>query len=294
LQNTGKNGAQAEILSEIAAFRSHSKVGNFAPYFSAKFQDRSGFNKLVDKVEWKLIEMPLPRLQRIGNVNTPFIYSINWDEKIKKSTVNSYQRGKSRDFNNLIYLIPNVGDYFIQLNGLLRPLIQQQWANRVAETNRLDEARLQNFLFSTSRISTIRINQQLTELQNGKCFYCHKPIGTSDKKKPEVDHFIPWSRYPNDMLSNFVIAHNECNAAKKDFLACEEHLENWMLRINDCSTISQLQDIANDNRWELGKDMSENVSRAIYLNLQEGVELWMLNDQFEQLSKKRLVKIYSH
>src|SRR5213592_5079376 len=37
--------------------------------------------------------------------------------------------------------------------------------------------------------------------------------------KPDVDHFIPWSRYPDDGLENLVVAHARCNAQKSDFLA---------------------------------------------------------------------------
>jgi hypothetical protein len=33
----------------------------------------------------------------------------------------------------------------------------------------------------------------LGDLQDGRCFYCSKPL----HKKLEVDHFVPWSRYPS-------------------------------------------------------------------------------------------------
>ena len=38
------------------------------------------------------------------------------------------------------------------------------------------------------------------------------------KQDPHVDHFIPWSRYPRDLVQNFVLAHNACNLDKGDML----------------------------------------------------------------------------
>ena len=46
----------------------------------------------------------------------------------------------------------------------------------------------------------------------------------------EVDHFIPWSRYPVDLGHNFVLAHRTCNAKKRDYLAAEIHLASWRER----------------------------------------------------------------
>ena len=46
----------------------------------------------------------------------------------------------------------------------------------------------------------------------------------------EVDHFIPWSRYPTDLVHNFVLAHPRCNNAKSDNLAAEQDLQSWAER----------------------------------------------------------------
>ena len=46
----------------------------------------------------------------------------------------------------------------------------------------------------------------------------------------EVDHFIPWSKYPRDLAHNFVLAHSECNRRKSDMLAAERHLDTWLVR----------------------------------------------------------------
>jgi 5-methylcytosine-specific restriction endonuclease McrA len=33
-------------------------------------------------------------------------------------------------------------------------------------------------------------------MQENRCFYC----GSAMKQDPHVDHFIPWSRYPRDIV----------------------------------------------------------------------------------------------
>src|SRR5205085_8567016 len=51
--------------------------------------------------------------------------------------------------------------------------------------------------------------------------------GELKKGTIDVDHFVPWSRYPVDLGHNFVLAHKTCNGAKSDLLAAEEHLQRW-------------------------------------------------------------------
>ncbi len=43
----------------------------------------------------------------------------------------------------------------------------------------------------------------------------------------DVDHFIPFSQYPRDLMHNFVLAHPSCNRSKSDTLAAKSHLDNW-------------------------------------------------------------------
>ena len=62
------------------------------------------------------------------------------------------------------------------------------------------------------------------------CFYCRSAI---QLVAGQVDHFVPWSRYPVNLGHNFVLAHNKCNGAKGSMLASEEHLTVWMERNRD-------------------------------------------------------------
>ena len=85
---------------------------------------------------------------------------------------------------------------------------------------------LSTFLFGQERASLDAYRPILHDVQKGACLYCQKPLS----KQSQVDHFVPWSRYPADLGHNYVLAHDKCNNAKSDFLAAENHLSAWMER----------------------------------------------------------------
>jgi len=97
---------------------------------------------------------------------------------------------------------------------------------------------LTEFLFGAERSQLTSVCRFLTDLQSGGCFYCKRPVSGSG----EVDHFIPWSRYPSDLGHNFVMAHATCNRNKGASLAAECHLENWVKR-NEISGESFAQEL---------------------------------------------------
>jgi hypothetical protein len=104
-----------------------------------------------------------------------------------------YQAGQASDFDNRILLLPKVGLYLQQLNGLLRPMVMRSWTAMVARLNELEESALRG-------------------------------VG-------EANHFIPWSRYRDDGLDNLVLADRGCNGAKRDFLASARHVRRWRERM---------------------------------------------------------------
>ena len=85
---------------------------------------------------------------------------------------------------------------------------------------------LGTFLFGNERASLEAYRPILMDVQKGDCLYCGKPLPRSS----QVDHFVPWSRYPADLGHNFVLAHIACNHAKSDYLAAEDHLAAWSER----------------------------------------------------------------
>ena len=140
---------QAEIVSEVRKFRERSGADPSEPLHSARLRDPRRFERLLATVEWKLIEMPLPKLQRVKNTTTDFLYRIGWDDRVTR-------RETDRDtFDRYIYLRNGVPEHLLRLSGLLRPLVQQAWTGMVVKMNRdsTDEARLLEFLFGARRIA---------------------------------------------------------------------------------------------------------------------------------------------
>lgn len=68
----------------------------------------------------------------------------------------------------------------------------------------------------------------LLDIEGDRCFYCSRQMRDG---KVEVDHFIPWSRYPRDRGHNFVLAHAACNNRKRDALASAPYLSSWIDRL---------------------------------------------------------------
>ena len=73
----------------ITAFRVRTVGDATAPVSNARWAEPERFEALVRAVEWKLIEMPLGRLQLIGNQYDPFIYELEWGELPTQSEVKS-------------------------------------------------------------------------------------------------------------------------------------------------------------------------------------------------------------
>lgn len=275
----GKSG-QAEILNDIRKYR---ETTGFRSIFQVRRSADDKYLRLVNRVEKKLIEMPLPRVQYFGNQENRFIYDIEWSKQHPQDLkqVSAYQNNQASSFDNRIHLLPNVADYLVNLNGLLRPMVQRMWAMEVARINKLEESKLEHFLFGTERAVITKFTEPLRELQNNQCFYCETKFGSSLIKKPAVDHFIPWSRVPNDGLANFVLAHADCNNSKSDHIAAKEHLDHWKERNTDQATLNELELVAFQLDWEVKEQSSLGIAETFYSRLKPGVELWVAKGRFQ-------------
>jgi 5-methylcytosine-specific restriction endonuclease McrA len=274
LQNAGREGSQAEIIRLIQGFR--AGASGYATGSLVQLRQLAGpeYGRLRAQVEWKLIQMPLPRVQYVGTLHDPFLYDIGWDAAVSRADVGRYQRGGPDAFDNRIQLRPGVGDHLIQLNGLLRPLIHRQWAAMVARLNRMEEARLERFLFGADRNPLQAVRPALREMQDGRCFYCLGSI----RGAMAVDHFIPWSRYPEDGLANLVLTHATCNNAKRDFLAATPHVVRWARRLGS-PVLIDLQGLL---RWDAAVEEIRGVARGIYLRLPSDAMLWVMGGDFDR------------
>ena len=273
-------GGQAEILTMISAFRERLGSRTATTVGQARIADPDGFEALVREVEWKLIEMPLPRLQQIGTGYEAFIYDIAWTTDVRRS---DFTR-EAHDF--ALRLRPGVGDHLVRLSALLRPLIQRQWADLVATFNRsaVYDHGLDAFLFGEPRRAPTVLVDGLRQLQINRCFYCEATMHHA----VEVDHFIPWARHPDDAIQNLVLAHRSCNSAKRDFLAAASHLAHWNDRLTPVSS-RQLHQLAVEHRWPSAHATSRNVARAIYLRLPSGAKLWLRERKFVDVDRRALL-----
>jgi 5-methylcytosine-specific restriction endonuclease McrA len=252
-------GGQAEIVSAILAFRSLHPDDPGAPLSRARLRAPAAYGRLLSTVEWKLIEMPLPKLQRFAGSEDRFLYDIPWDDHVRR------KEAWGPGFRRTLRLKPGAAEHLVRLSGLLRPLLEREWARQVAQWNRLEHSSLEAFLFGRDRISTEAVRGDLRELQSGRCFYCGAALG----RKPVVDHFLPWARYPNNAIENLVAADEACNGSKRDFLAATDHVERWRSR-----PPRGLAEIARARQWESAGERTESVVRALYLRLSDGAKLW--------------------
>ncbi len=214
----------------------------------------------------------------MGRSYRPFIYDINWDQRLAQRAVTRYQNGEARVFDNRVMLRPGVGEYFLQLNGLLRPLIQRRWAAMVAQLNRLEESQLERFLFGADRIQTAKVRAGLWEIR--KALFLLRCTNPSRARRARGS-FVPWSRYPDDALDNFVVADKNCNGLKSNSLAAADHLVRWTQRLADGSEeYAQLATLARRTKWDRHPQRSFNVARAIYLRLPNDASLWLRGREF--------------
>jgi hypothetical protein len=107
----------------------------------------------------------------------------------------------------------------------------------------------------------------------------------------EVDHFIPWARYPDDGIENLVLAHSRCNHAKRDHLAATEHVLRWALRASEHAR--DLEEISKRRTWVRHRDRTLSVARSIYLGLPEDARLWRIEGEFVVMDRGRLTEAFS-
>lgn len=203
-QNTGQ---QAAVVNRVASVRDAFN-GSVA---KAK-ENPKLWRRFISDIAGIVQEMPLWRLQLIGQEVADFLYP-------------------NTGVGNEIELRPGVAYCLRQFHALIQDLIQGGWVRfiRSISTNQniLGETiDLREFLFGSERESLNIYRRFLQDIQSGNCFYCRDRIpGAGD-----VDHFIPWVKYPVDLGHNFVLAHPNCNRHKRDYLAAEHHLQNWFER----------------------------------------------------------------
>lgn len=274
------SGGQSEIIQHIR----RAREGRGAePLARLRVRAPAEYARLVRAVEWTLVEMPLPKLQRVGREEVRFIYEIAWDDRAHPLTRRVFNDPAA--FDNQIRFVGRAGDHLVRLSGLLRPMLQRRWALQVSRFNPAAslEASLEDHLFGYQRSDLTPLRAPLRELQDGRCFYCGGPL-----RSPQVDHFIPWARVPLDAIENLVLADDACNRNKCDTLAATPHVDEWAARLR--SRRADLATIAGDLAWESSPERTLGTARALYLPLAPDALLWLGRDRFDRPDRGRLVQ----
>jgi 5-methylcytosine-specific restriction endonuclease McrA len=199
-------GAQAAVISAIAAFRGTQGVGT---YQAARRLPE--YQVLLARVAQTVSAQPLNYLQNFGGTTNDFLYERAGSGKVR--------------------LKPGVAYCLRRFHQLVQQLARSHWVGHIKGNPRNhrilgDADDLENFLFATSRQSLLMMAESLRKLDGPSCFYCAGTLSTGD-----VDHFVPFSQYPRDLAHNFVLDHPSCNRSKSASLAAKPHLERWLERL---------------------------------------------------------------
>ena len=173
-------------------------------------QSGNPWKLLVRSVARQVRAMPLFKLQIIGRKQVSSLYANHLEE-------------------GTIILRKGVQDCFRRFYGIVLRLSRREWIDMVCKLNPTSLGTpldLAEFMFGSERNPWPGIRPLLREIQGEKCFYCGSPTAGNE----ELDHFVPWSLYPNDLAHNFVLACRRCNAYKSDNLASVEALDRWIER----------------------------------------------------------------
>ena len=280
-EKTLKQGKQKRILiiEVVASLRNDHPECNRLQQIQHK--NPEAYLKARDQVEQVLVAQPIPRLQRVGGKEIPFLYSCSWKPKQSLGPL----RNSGLDF---IELKPGVRERLVVMGPLLRPVIEAIWVADVASWSKIEteEENLRVHLFGTERTTfPLEVREGLHKLHSNKCFYCSVEV-------PEglaVDHFIPWSRFPNDAIENLVMSCTPCNSKKSDHLASPFFLKKWLERLEDPA----LTAIALKSGWESNPTRARAIASSIYRSVAIDSVVWGGSKSFHVISPKDVQAIES-
>lgn len=207
VQNTGR---QASVVRMVQEARS-----GFGDRLDRLRAQELEWEALATSVDQSIRKMPLYKLQKVGREPADeFLYAHELEGRGADATIE---------------LKPGIAFCFRTFHPLVIDLVRGSWIRFIRKLNPDllgERSDLGEFLFGAPRSTLEAMRIPITDLQEGRCFYCDRDLAG----RVHVDHFIPWSRYPVDLGHNFVIAHDRCNAAKSDHLSAPGHLERWGVR----------------------------------------------------------------
>lgn len=259
-QITNKSAA---VLRALASLR--LEVPMTSSWEAAKAGLPELATRVLDRVELTVARYPILRLQVIDGVSQPFIYDVDWSENVTLTQLHNMG-------DHAILFRAGAPDQLVRLAPLVRPLVETHWVRMVAELNRIapEEDSLRRHLFGSER-STFppALRHGLSTLQARACFYCGEPLELDGSA---VDHFIPWTRWPNDAIENLVLAHSPCNGHKSSRVPGPVPLSHWVDRFR--LHRPDLRRLAVEAKWSSAPDRTLSVATSLYAHLPDGAPLW--------------------
>jgi len=201
-QNKGK---QAEIITTLLGIQEQLGINDFSKVIRQKL-----WQKKINTITRTIWQNPVFYLQEDSN---QFLYPYSKD------------RSKLTLTAEAAFCLRKFSEYIIQY-------AKQGWVGHI-KANKQNQPTigpkddLESFLFGSNRAELTQLTPYLIDQQNGKCFYCN----TSVIKTSDVDHFIPWKKYPRNIAQNLVLSCQGCNRSKSDMLAAKIHLQKWVSEI---------------------------------------------------------------
>jgi 5-methylcytosine-specific restriction endonuclease McrA len=279
-----RQSSQRDLVVKISELRAELGLPEHVPIDVARRRHPLELRRLEREAVATVVRYPIVLLQRFGSgtgaLDDRFIYEVPWDESVRAGVVHR------PDFDDRLRLRPAAGGHLAALAGLARPVIEREWLRHVARRNsdHVDELRLESFLFGSQRISLAPVRDPLLQLQDGACFYCGGQRGPW-----EVDHFLPWARWPDDRLDNLVVAHRRCNNDKRASLAALGHLERWWARCRSGGSGDRgLAEIARLLTWPRQPARTTAAARGLYLQQPSWTMLRRGRGEVEPLDLRRL------
>lgn len=258
------------VLAAASDLRSQATLRSCSTLHQVRARMPAEYERAVDVVEDTFVRYPIPLMQVVGGTTVPFLYAVDWPE-------GTSPRLLRRSGSDRVRLLDGVADRLVVIGPMLRPLIELHWSRDVARWTRLpmEDDDLRAHLFGTDRSAFPKaLVGQLSELQHDECFYCGARLG----KRREVDHFLAWSRWPNDAVENLVIA-DACNGHKSNHLAATEHLARWRARL--LTATPDLAAIALATNWPSDANRTGALVQTTYSHMVAGTPLWRLGKEFE-------------
>jgi hypothetical protein len=263
-QNLGRTAKVISVLTNLRLSTGASSI--------AAARRSQAWPSAVREIATTVRAQPLKYLQNVGGTSIPFLYRFS-------------------DEPGCIELQPGVAFNLRRFQGLIHQIARAGWVRHVRENPRngsvIGEAGdLEAFMFGLARASLEPAREFLAKLQSRDCFYCRRSLGAGG----EVDHFVPWSKYPRDLAHNFVLAHSECNRSKSDMLAGLAHLERWRERNAEYGKV--IGGELGERGFLVDPECSLVVTRWAYGQaVHTGAHAWMASAHLERIGPEYLAAL---